>query len=303
MNKRKDRRKNRRRKSFFRAFFRAFIVSIIIFSIGYLGIMFMDNSSNLISEEDSESINFLLLGVDSKDASENGNTRSDTIMLFNVNKDTGDINILSIPRDTRVNIEGRKYQEKINHAFAYGGPELIVNTTSNLLGIDLEYYVVADYNFVKQFVDLIGGVEMDVPVDMSYRDSTINIDLSAGNQVLDGDESLQYLRFRGYPTADIGRVGAQQKFMKAMISQAISPKNITKVPQMYSAYNNNIQTNIPSSIVAKYGLRAAKYDLDNINTVTLPGEPAYVNGISYYIHYEQQTQSIVQEIFNKGIIW
>lgn len=300
MSKRKDRRKKRRRMR--RNFFRAFIVSVIIFSIGYLGIMFMDNSSNQISEDHSESINFLLLGVDSKDVTENGNTRSDTIMLFNLNKDTGDINILSIPRDTRVTIEGRMYQEKINHAYAYGGPELVVNTASNLLGIDLEYYVVADYNFVKQFVDLIGGVEMDVPVDMSYQDRTINIDLAAGNQVLDGDKSLQYLRFRGYPTADIGRVGAQQKFMKSMISQAISPKNIIKVPQMISAYNNNIQTNIPSSIMAKYGLRVAKYDLDNINTVTLPGEAAYVNGVSYYIHYEQQTQSIVQEIFNKGII-
>lgn len=300
MNKRKDRRKKKRRMR--RNFIRAFIVSIIIFSIGYLGIMFMDNSSNLISEEDSESINFLLLGVDSKDVTENGNTRSDTIMLFNVNKDTGDINILSIPRDTRVSIEGRTYQEKINHSYAYGGPELVVNTASNLLGIDLEYYVVADYNFVKQFVDLIGGVEIDVPVDMSYQDRTINIDLAAGNQVLDGDEALQYLRFRGYPTADIGRVGAQQKFMKAMINQAISPRNIVKIPQMFSAYNNNIQTNIPSSVVAKYGLRAPKYDLDNINTVTLPGEPAYVNGVSYYMHYEQQTQSIVQKIFNKGII-
>lgn len=262
----------------------------------------MDSTSNVLSDNEGDSINFLLLGVDSKDVSQNGNTRSDTIMLFNVNKNTGDINILSIPRDTRASIEGRKYQEKINHAFAYGGPDLLVDTASNLLGIDIEYYVVADYNFVKQFVDLIGGVEMDVPVDMAYKDSTITIDLKAGRQVLDGDKSLQYLRFRGYPTADIGRVAAQQKFMKAMISQAISPKNIIKVPQMFSAYNNNIETNMPSSIVAKYGLRAGKYDLDNINAVTLPGEPAYINGISYYIHYEEQTKSIVQEIFNKEII-
>lgn len=300
MNKRKERRKKRMKMR--RSFFRAFFLSIIIFSIGYIGIMFMDNTSNILSDEDSESVNFLLLGIDSQDVSKNGNTRSDTIMLFNVNKDTGEINILSIPRDTRVSIEGRKYQEKINHSFAYGGPDLVLSTASNLLGIDIEYYVVADYNFVKQFVDLIGGVEMDVPVDMQYTDSTIKIDLEAGNQVLNGDQALQYLRFRGYPTADIGRVGAQQKFMKAMISQAITPKNIIKVPQMLGAYNNNIETNMPSSIVAKYGLRAGKYDLANINAVTLPGEPAYINGVSYYIHYEEQTKSIVQEIFNKEII-
>lgn len=293
--KKKRRRKNRR------GFFRAFIFSLIIFSIGYLGLMFMDNTSSNLSNND-DSINFLLLGVDSKNISEAANTRSDTIMLFNVNKNSGDINILSIPRDTRVSIESRTYQEKINHAFAYGGPELVVSTASTLLNIDLEYYLVVDYNFVKQFVDLIGGVEIDVPVDMKYSDRTIDIDLRAGNQILNGNEALQYLRFRGYPTADIGRVGAQQKFMREMINQAMTPKNIIKVPQMIFSYNRNVKTNMPMALVTKYGLNAPRYDFDKINTVTLPGEPAYVNGISYFIHYEQQTKTLVQDIFNKEII-
>lgn len=288
-------------------FFRSFIISVIIFSLIYLGIFLKDDSPPVFNSDDKgDYINFLLLGVDSKDVSQNGNTRSDTMMLFNVNKSTGKINILSIPRDTRVSIEGRKYQEKINHAFAYGGPELALSTTSNLLGIDLEYYVVVDYNFVNEFVDSIGGVEVDVPVDMQYTDSAADpplvIDLKAGRQTLDGDGSLQFLRYRSYASADIGRIGAQQSFMRAMISQAISPKNIIKVPQMAISYNKNVNTNIPLSTITKYGLRANKYDLDNINTVTLPGEPAYVQGISYYVHYEEQTKSIVQDIFNNDII-
>lgn len=300
MSKRKERRKKRSR------FFRTFIVSIIIFSIVYIGIMFIDDTSTVFNGDDDDSINFLLLGVDSNNVSENGNTRSDTMMLLNVNKSTGNINILSIPRDTRVSIEGRRYEEKINHAYAYGGPELALSTTSNLLGIDLEYYVVADYNFVNEFVNLIGGVEVDVPVDMQYEDIAadppLKIDLKAGNQVLNGDETLQFLRYRSYATADMGRIDAQQEFMKSMINQAISPKNIIRVPQMIMAYNSNIDTNIPLSTIGSFGLRATKYDLENINTVTLPGEPAYVNGISYYVHYEQQTRSMVQEIFNKEII-
>lgn len=288
-------------------FFRSFIISVIIFTLIYLGIFLKNDAPPVFSSDDKgDYINFLLLGVDSKDVSQGGNTRSDTMMLFNVNKSTGNINILSIPRDTRVSIEGRKYQEKINHAYAYGGPELALSTTSNLLGIDLEYYVVVDYNFVNEFVELIGGVEVDVPVDMQYTDSAADpplvIDLKAGMQTLDGDGSLQFLRYRSYASADIGRIGAQQNFMKAMISQAISPKNIIKLPQMVIAYNKNVDTNIPLATISKYGLRANRYDLDNINTVTLPGEPAYVQGVSYYVHYEQQTQSLVQDIFNKDII-
>ena len=87
-----------------------------------------------------------------------------------------------------------------------------------------------------------------------------------------------------------------------MINQAMTPKNIIKVPQMIFSYNRNVKTNMPMALVTKYGLNAPRYDFDKINTVTLPGEPAYVNGISYFIHYEQQTKTLVQDIFNKEII-
>lgn len=251
----------------------------------------------------SDSINFLLMGVDSKNASESKGTRTDTLMVFNVDKSSGQISILSIPRDTRAKIEGRKYKEKINHAYAYGGPDLALDTVSNLLNLDLRYYVIADYNFVRRFVDLIGGVEIDVAMDMYYEDPTADppllIDLKGGNQVLDGDESLQYLRFRkGYKNADLGRIEAQQSFMKSMVKRTLRPINIIKLPQMYLAYNDYITTNIPFETIGKFGLSALKYDLDNMKVQTLPGESQTIKGLSYYVHYEEATKQLVREMFN-----
>ncbi|TJX14763.1 LytR family transcriptional regulator [Tissierella creatinini] len=294
-----------------RRFFRVFFSFFIIFSLVFFGANFysqkvkgdLDEAPIVDKGTKSDSINFLLMGVDSKDVEDSIGTRTDTLMVFNVDKSSGEISILSIPRDTRVKIEGRKYKEKINHAHAYGGPELTLETVSNLLNLDLEYYVIADYNFARRFVDLIGGVEIDVPMDMYYEDPTAEppllIDLKAGNQILDGDESLQYLRFRkGYKNADLGRIEAQQGFMKSMVNRTLRPINIIKVPQMYAAYNDYITTNIPLSTIAKFGLSALKYDLDTMNTVTLPGESKMVSGLSYYVHYEEETQKLVSEMFN-----
>lgn len=288
-------------------FFRVFISFTIIFSIVFLGANLYLGKENKQSEEltksSKDSINFLLMGVDSKNVKEESKTRSDTLMVFNVDKSTGKISVLSIPRDTRTAIDGRKNKEKINHAHAYGGPELTLDTVSRLLNLDLEYYVVADYNFVKEFVDLIGGVEIDVPMDMYYEDPTADppllIDLQEGNQVLNGDKSLQYLRFRkGYKNADLGRIEAQQGFMKSLVKRTLRPVNIFKIPQMYSAYNDYITTNIPLGTIAKFGLRFKKYDMSNMHTETLPGEPKMIGGVSYFINYEDATRKIVMDLFN-----
>ena len=289
-------------------FFRVFISFTIIFSIVFLGASLYLGKENKeqpeeLTKSSKDSINFLLMGVDSKNVKEDSKTRSDTLMVFNVNKSTGKISILSIPRDTRAAIDGRKNKEKINHAHAYGGPELTLDTVSRLLNLDLEYYVVADYNFVKEFVDLIGGVEIDVPMDMYYEDPTADppllIDLQEGNQVLNGDKSLQYLRFRkGYKNADLGRIEAQQGFMKSLIKRTLRPVNIFKIPQMYSAYNDYITTNIPLGTIAKFCLRFNKYDMANMHTETLPGEAKMIGGVSYFIHYEDATGKVVMDLFN-----
>lgn len=275
-------------------FLRYFLVFILVFALAFILL------SGTFSKDNN--LTFLMMGIDSNSFKENSSVRSDTIMLINANKKSGEISIVSIPRDTKTSIEGRKNEEKVNHSFAYGGPELALSTVSNLLGLDIEYYMVVDYQVVKEYVDLIGGIDYYVPMDMKYSDPVADppllIDLKEGQQILDGDKTLQYLRFRkGYKDADLGRINAQQEFLKELISQSISIKNIFKVPGMISIYSNNVTTNIPMSKFIQYGLSAFKYDLSILRNETLPGSPKTIGGVSYFIHSDEDMEILMKEIF------
>lgn len=251
-----------------------------------------------------EDITFLVMGVDSKDAKNASNTRTDTMMLCKANKSTGEISILSIPRDTKARIRGRRNDEKINHAHAYGGPELSVKTVKDLLGVDLEYYVRVDYKIVKEYVNLIDGVEVYVPMDMKYSDPVADpplyIDLKQGQQVLYGDEALQFLRFRkGYADQDLGRIKAQQQFVAAAIEKTLRPANIVNIPQMIKTYYDYVDTNIPFDVVMKFAMKAKNFSSDKVNMATLPGDGEYIGGVSYFILNEEESSKLVNAMFTE----
>lgn len=297
-------------------FFRTFFISLILFAALWTGFIYKTviiaegeneteyEDDNFIDRlfKDQDTITFLLMGVDSQDVKESSGTRTDTMILCKVNKSTGEISMLSIPRDTKAIIRGRSSEEKINHAHAYGGPELAVSAVKDLLGINLKYYVKIDYNIVKEFVDIIGGVEIDVPMDMKYSDPTADpplyINLKAGLQVLDGDKALQFLRFRkGYSDQDLGRIRAQQEFIKETMNQALKVDNIGKIPGIIKTYYDNVETNIPLDLILKFAVNLNKYDVESIEMSTLPGEPKYINGVSYYITNEEEMEKIVHNMF------
>ena len=277
-------------------FIKYFALFIAVFTLLFFAV-------GLITEGKNKSMTFLMMGIDSKSFSESKGVRSDTIMLFNVDRGTGDIRILSIPRDTRTPIDGRKSKEKINHSFAYGGPELTLKTVEDLLGVDIDHYVVVDYKVVSDYVDLIGGVKFNVPMDISYSDPVadppLKIDLKAGEQVLDGDKALQYLRYRkGYKNADLGRIEAQQSFLKELIAQSVKPGTVLKLPGLYWIYSQGVSTDIPLSKLALYGISLFKYDMDKITSETLPGSPKTIDGIYYFIHSEEKTAQIIQSMID-----
>lgn len=256
-----------------------------------------------------DEILFLLLGVDAQDVKESKGTRTDTMMLFKVNFDTGAINLLSIPRDTRVLINGRK--DKINHAHSKGGVKLTIQTVKEFLNIDLDYYVKVDYQVVKDLVDAIGGVEIDVPQKMEYIEydpsvPPLNINIEKGLQILNGKNAHDFLRWRtnnsmtrGYAMGDIGRIQAQQYFMKELIKQTLKPKNIIKLPKIVDAYFENVETNIPMSVMAKGALSAKKIDVENMNTATIPGEFLDLESVSYWQYYKNQTINLMEEMFGE----
>lgn len=306
-----------------KTFFRTFFISVIAFSLMWGGYIYKTVFNLPEGEEetykenfldrlvdDKDDLTFLLLGIDAKDVMTSKGTRSDTMMLCKVNKSTGEVSILSIPRDTKAYIRGRKNEEKITHAHAYGGPDLSVKAVKDLLGIDVEYYVKVDYNIVKEFVELVGGVEVDIPMDMVYTDSVADpplyINLSKGYQTLDGDQALQFLRFRkgdpGYPDlpeGDLGRIKSQQEFIKAAINKVLRPSNIGKIPQMAKSFYTNVDTNIPMDTILKFAMKANNFSTDKVEVATLPGESKYIGGLSYFIIDENESESLVKNMFTE----
>ncbi|HLR33818.1 MAG TPA: LCP family protein [Tissierellales bacterium] len=302
-------------RKFRRAFFISFLCFIILYGlIGYYTVKKRNPDVTLGKNiENKDEILFLVLGIDGNDMTEATDVRTDTMMLAKLNFKSGELSILSIPRDTRVMLKSGEYAGKINAAHKLGGAEESIKTVKELLDIDLEYYVKIDYQFVREVVDLIGGVEMDIPFHMKYDDISdeppLHIDIEEGRQVLDGDKAIQFLRYRksndgsgGYKEGDVGRIKAQQEFIKAFMGQVLKPSNILKSPMAISKYYKYVETNIPMKIAFKGAFSGRKIDTEDLNINTLPGEGRYIDGISYFIHYEEPTQALIKEMFENHIL-
>ena len=164
---------------------------------------------------DSHIMHVMIMGVDSR-GDDVG--RSDTLMVTAVDVDQKKAALLSIPRDTRVAIDGHGF-DKINHAYAYGGHKLTQQTVEHLLDVPIDHYIVIDIKSFERIIDAIGGVDINVEKRMHYEDpwdddGGLVIDLYPGEQHMDGKKAIQYVRYRD-GEGDIGRIGRQQKFMKA----------------------------------------------------------------------------------------
>ena len=287
-------------KTFFKAFITTVIVVLVLALAGVAGYFyFLGNEDDGKLDQDGEDLQFLMLGVDSLDSKKADNARSDTIMVVNVDGKSKKVNIISIPRDTYTKIKGYK-KTKINHSFKYGGSELTLDTVNNLLGTDIKYYVTVDYRFVEDVVDKIGGVTVDVPMDMKYEDPTadppLTIDIKEGRQTLNGHDAVGFLRYRkGYKDADLGRVKAQQQFMASLLSKMKEPKTLLKAPFLIGSYVNYSENNIPVKKLIKVAANMRSIGTEDITTNTLPGTPKYMGGVSYFVPNENKIQVMLVE--------
>ena len=234
----------------------------------------------------------LLLGCDMRDGEAAG--RSDTIMLAFVNMESKAINLLSIPRDTRVELAEGKGTTKINHAFAYGGVALTRKTIENFLGVEIDRYVQVDFEGFADIIDALGGVDYEVEQRM-YRPSE-NIDLQPGFQHLDGKSALAYVRWRGTATADIGRIERQQKFLSTALDQLMTTGTILRLPQLIGTINTYVQTDF--SLKELTLLINAFKDMSSVtfNSTMVPGSDDTINGLSYWIPFANQTAELVRQM-------
>ncbi|WP_071187523.1 LCP family protein [Trichormus sp. NMC-1] len=198
---------------------------------------------------------------------------ADVMLLIKFDPETKKIVMLSIPRDTRTEIEGYGVK-KINAANVDGGPALTAKTASNLLGgVGIDRYVRINVLGVGKLIDALGGVSVYVPKDMKYQDDSqhLYINLKAGKQHLQGDQALQLLRFRHDELGDIGRIQRQQIVLRALIEQSLNPTTLTQLPQILNTVKEHIDTNLTvEELVALVGF-GARTNRSNMQMLMLPG--------------------------------
>ncbi|OUL20780.1 LytR family transcriptional regulator [Nostoc sp. T09] len=198
---------------------------------------------------------------------------SDVMLLIKFDPETKKITMLSIPRDTRTEIEGHGVK-KINHANLEGGPALTAKTVSNLLnGVAIDRYIRINVLGVAKLIDALGGVTVYVPKDMKYQDESqhLYINLKAGKQHLNGDQALQLLRFRHDALGDIGRIQRQQMVLRALMDQSLNPATVTQLPKVLDVVKENIDTNLAvEELLALVGF-GVRTNRSNMQMLMVPG--------------------------------
>ena len=249
--------------------------------------------------------NILICGTD------DDGTRTDTIIIAHLDANDHTVALLSIPRDTPVATGGGGLM-KINSVYAGGGKdgmERLAARLKDLLGFPVDGYVLVDLEAFQKTVDLVGGVEFDVPMDMNYEDPSQNlyIHLQKGLQTLDGEQAMGLVRFRkGYATQDIQRTQTQQQFLKALAKQflkalakqCLSVSSLTKLREFADIFSQYVTTNLTTGNMVWFGKELLSCDFDNMKTYTAEGEGAMINGASYYPLYAGKLLSVVNEAFN-----
>ncbi len=290
----------------------SFFFGLLIFIVGFFLMLLSLNIYNpsLVPNELrvmslNKKINILLLGCDEinpgggeVDSNRLQNGRSDTIVLVNCNPIKNTINILNMPRDTRVKIPHHGV-EKLNYLNSVLGPVLTKKHLEKLLGIKIDYYVVVNVNGLRKVIDEIGGIIVDVPQRMQYDDysAKLHINLYPGKQKLSGTRAVGFVRFRHDSLGDIGRIQRQQAFMRAVFNKLLDPVIFTKLPEVISIYRKTILTNLKPNDIIKIANFVRNVPQSKQNIVILPGEFGYQHGVSYWIPNVREIHNVIKKFF------
>lgn len=286
------------------------IVAILIFVIMGFGLF---NETQLLAPIEDGKINVLLLGVDE------GGLRTDSIMLISYEINEGKVNMLSIPRDTKLYVTNRKMTRKINEIHGMGskvksgeiaGATATAEAVTQLTGLPVNYYVEFSFSAIDKVFDILGPVEFDVPDvegngrGMNYDDPSQNlhIHLKPGLQKISGNQIQQFLRYRKSNSgrgdgSDTSRVKRQQALFKAVIDQKLNAGVLVKVPSLFTQMSKEIETNITAGDVTKYIRYLTKISSENINSYSLPGGAKNISGGSYYVCDLAETATLMRDVF------
>jgi len=260
-----------------------------------------------------ERVNILFMALDDQEV------RTDVIILASLDLEQKKAAAIQIPRDTRSFLAGEGTIEKINHAYAYGvrdGDETFppnlrtLKTVEGLLGVRIHYTVVVDMDAFTRAIDEIGGVEVDIPFVMDYDDpyQNLHIHFNPGRQILNGQQALEFVRWRhnndgtGYPDQDLGRIRAQQQFIRTVLAQVTRPGNLVRLPSLVQVMAGYVESTIEPARLASLAAMAASIDVSGIEMVTLPGidamlyDPKTDLRVSYFVHDPVETRQLVDRL-------
>lgn len=282
----------------------ASILGVIVLSIGGYAYYLYNSVQNTVADmhqpiereksekrptkvefEKRDPISILLMGVDARPGDRG---RSDSLIVLTVNPNDKSIKMVSIPRDTRTEIIGRGYQDKINHAYAFGGPEMAIDTVENFLDIPIDYFVQVNMESFKDIVDAVGGVT----VNNSFAFSAGGFTFNEGQITLNGDEALAFSRMRKQdPRGDFGRQDRQRQIIMAVINKGASFSSLGNFGNIMNAIGTNIQTNLTFDEMydIQKNYKEARHSLDQS---MVKGSGTKIDGIYYYIVPEEERLAI-----------
>ena len=333
MTKRKKIKREKKKKSKILKKILLFLLIALIILIGWIAYRTQKNGggmqgllSTLVGHNEEtlknlQPIQVLLMGV----STDNGGKLTDTIIVATYDPKNQSASLLSIPRDTFVgkNPQTGTAMDKINTLYLKS-PEKTLTKVNEITGLDIKYYMVIDNEALIKLVDVIGGVEFNVPIDMVYDDDSqdLHINLKAGMQQLDGNKTEQLLRYRHgnldkktgrylgtYPAEyggnDYGRMRTQREFMIETVKQTIQAKNILKVKEIIDIAYEYIETNLSISTIKDYVPYAVNINIDAIQSAVLPGgsygpttKPSYP--LWFFIPDKKETAKLINELYSNN---
>jgi bla regulator protein BlaR1 len=292
--------KNATKKSkitiFFSAIMACIILSVSVFASGVLSdktqAQGLDKAQEMEGVTENQT-NILLIGVDGSEQ-----MCADTLMLLSLNRTDNSLAVLSIPRDTLITTD--KQDNKIAHLMTGGDDQKIIDAVTNNLEIPVNYYARINLEGFRNIIDILGGVEFNVPFDMLYDDpaQNLHISLEKGLQVLDGVKAEHLVRYRsGYPEGDIARVQMQQNFIMELIKQKIDTKYLAEISGLYNELSKNVVTNYPSAKISEDIKVLNKINIKEIETFILPGTTEFRQGTSYFVVNDTELKSLTEQKF------
>ena len=316
--KKAEKRKKKKRhiiRKIFLTIFVLLLVAIIVFAIfiiknggGLKGILTTIVGSDAEQVKNLEDLTFLAVGK--------SQGMTDTIMVMKYSPKNQTLSMVSIQRDTYTgsNDATATASDKINAKYPIGGIQALLRSVNSLTGLNLKKYVVVDTKALRDLVDVIGGVDFDVPIDMDYDDCTQNlaIHVKAGMQHLNGEQAEGVVRFRhnnngtSYPLEygdnDFGRMKTQRAFIMATMKQALNLKNAFKIGDIMKIIEEQVETNMEWDEIKNYLVAALDFNTENIRSTAIPGSTGSRNGYSFFFAYKNETKKLIKEYFLDNVV-